>query len=116
MQRLIARCLLLLAAAGTVLPPALQASGAPSHLCCRRSALHRCHSYALTDPEQAAIHAPGCSRDCRRASAVSQWAHPERSRAVGALQRSALKAAKIRSHSLAVRVFSARSTRAPPAS
>jgi len=115
MQRLIARCLLLLAAAGTVLPPALQASGAPSHLCCRRSALHRCHSYALTDPEQAAIHAPGCSRDCRRASAVSQWAHPEPWRAIRAQQRSALKPVEARSHSLAIGASSARSTRAPPA-
>lgn len=115
MQRLIARFLLLFAAAGIFVPLALQASGAPTHLCCRRSAQHHCHSYAVTDPEQAAVHAAGCSRDCRRAVATSQWAHPEPSRAVRALQLSALKPAETRSHSLAIGVFSAQSTRAPPA-
>jgi len=115
MQRVIARFLLLLVAAGTLVPPALQASGAPNHLCCRRSAQHRCHSYALIDPEQAAIHAPGCSRDCRRAVAVSQWAHPEPWRVIREQQRSALKRTEARSHSLAIGVSSARSTRAPPA-
>ena len=115
MQRLIARFLLLLAAAGTLVPPALQASGASTPLCCRRSGQHHCHSYAPTDPGQAAVHAPGCSRDCCRAVAVSQWGHPEPWRAVRALQLSALKPVEARSHSLAIGVFSAQSTRAPPA-
>src|SRR5437763_10402113 len=107
MQRVIARFLLLLVAAGTLVPPALQASGAPSALCCRRSAQHRCHSYALTDPEQAAIHGPGCSRDCRRAVAVSHWAHPEPWRAIRTQQRSELKPAEARSHALGIGVSSA---------
>jgi len=115
MQRLIARFLLLLASAGTLLPPALQAWGGSTPLCCRRSGQHHCHTYALTDPAQTAIHAPGCSRDCCRAMAVSQWAHPEPWGAVSALQGSALKRAEARSHSLAVGVSSAQSTRAPPA-
>ncbi|MGE5057490.1 MAG: hypothetical protein ACM3WP_25285 [Acidobacteriota bacterium] len=114
MQHLIARFLLLFAVGGTFVPPVLQASGAPSHLCCRRSAQHRCHTYALINPEQAAIHAPGCSRECRRAAAISQWAHPEPWRAVSAQQGSAAKPAEAGSHSLAVGVCSARSTRAPP--
>jgi hypothetical protein len=77
MQRLIAGLLLLLAFAGTFLPPALQATVAPSHLCCSRTAQHRCHSFALTEPGQTAIHGTGCPQNCRRAMATSQWAHPE---------------------------------------
>jgi hypothetical protein len=114
MQRLIAHFLLLLAAVGTVVPPALQASGAPAHLCCRRSGQHHCHSYALADPEQPAVGGPGCSRDCCRAVAISQWAHPEPSRAAGPLEMSAIRLPEGRSHSLALGVFSTRSTRAPP--
>jgi hypothetical protein len=41
MQRLIARFLLLFATAGVLLPPVLQATAAPSHLCCRRMAQHQ---------------------------------------------------------------------------
>jgi hypothetical protein len=115
MQRLIARFLLLLATAGILLPPALQASGASTPLCCRRSGQHHCHSHALTDSGQTAVHAPGCSRDCCRAVAVSQWAHPEPLRAVKALQLSALKPVEARSRSLASGVYCAQSTRAPPA-
>ena len=49
MQRLIARFLLLFATAGVLLPAVLQATAAPSHLCCRRMAQHQCHSYANTN-------------------------------------------------------------------
>jgi hypothetical protein len=79
MQRLIARFLLMLAAAGILLPPALQAATAPAHLCCRRTEQHRCHSYAVTNPGETTVHGPGCSQNCRRAVAVSNFADPERS-------------------------------------
>ncbi|HKU26584.1 MAG TPA: hypothetical protein VJQ54_14000, partial [Candidatus Sulfotelmatobacter sp.] len=80
MQRLIARFLLLFAAAGVILPPALQATAAPMHLCCRRMAQHQCHSYAITNPDEAGFHGPGCSQNCRRAMVVSHWGNPEASR------------------------------------
>jgi hypothetical protein len=81
MQRLIARFLLLFAAAGVLLPPVLQATAAPSHMCCRRMAKHQCHSYANTNPDEPAIHGPGCSQNCRRALVISHWANPQPLRA-----------------------------------
>jgi hypothetical protein len=77
MQRLIARFLLLLATAGVLLPAVLQATAAPSHLCCRRMAQHQCHSYANTNPDEPAVRGPGCSQNCRRALVISHWANPQ---------------------------------------
>ena len=77
MQRLIARFLLLFAAGGVLLPAVLQATAAPSHLCCRRMAQHQCHSYANTDPGETALRGPGCSQNCRRALVISHWANPQ---------------------------------------
>lgn len=114
MQRLIARFLLLFAAAGVVLPPALQATAAPNHLCCRRSAQHHCHSFAATNPGEAAFHASGCSQNCRRAVVISHWGHPEPLRT--ALYKQAVA---IAAPALPVRIAdeplrSALSARAPP--
>src|SRR5579862_7462061 len=77
MQRWTARFLLLLALVGTILPMTLEATAAPSHLCCRRSAQHHCHSYSLSDPNQAVIGSPGCRQSCCRAVTTSQLANPQ---------------------------------------
>src|SRR3954464_13558142 len=81
MQRLIARFLLLFAAAGVLLPPVLQATAAPSHLCCRRMAKHQCHSYANTNPDEPAIHGPGSPENDPRALVIWHWANPQPLRA-----------------------------------
>src|ERR1700757_2175938 len=114
MQRLTARFLLLFALAGTFLPLALQATGAPAHLCCRRADEHRCHSYALTDPTQAAIRAPGCHRDCCPAMASSHWAHPEPSRNALTANNSELNQAGPDPLPPPTAISPSRSTRAPP--
>jgi hypothetical protein len=114
MQRLIARFLLLFALAGIFLPAALQATAAPSHMCCRRTAQHHCHSFALTDPGQAAVHGPGCSQGCRRAVATSQCAHLEPSRFESLLEELAINASDFQRSFVSSEFSSSESTRAPP--
>src|SRR3954467_11134182 len=113
MQRLTAGILLVFALAGTVLTPALQATVAPSHLCCRRTAEHRCHNYSLTEPGQTSIRATECPQDCRRAVATLQWAHPQASR-VYAFENGPSRHNSYTSNSFFEgQFFSSQSTRAP---
>jgi len=77
MQRLTARLLLLIALAGTFVPLALQAAGAPPRACCRRMAMHHCHAAAVADPREPIASAPCCHHNCFRGVTTSQCAQPE---------------------------------------
>lgn len=114
MQRLTARLLLLFALAGILVPVALAASPAPVRACCLRMA-HHCHEMAASDSKQTTFRvATHCNCNCCHAVITSQWAHPQpRMTALFARTVASLVAA---SHPTApaARLFSSRSTRAPP--
>jgi hypothetical protein len=114
MQRWTARFLLLLAFAGTLLPLAMQGTAAPSHLCCRRSGEHHCHSYALTNPEQAYVTSPGCNRDCRRGVRTTAPSHPGPVLVAAPLQGLQAPEVDLRVSVPANQSYSLHSSRAPP--
>lgn len=78
MHRLTARCLLLVALLGNLLPLALAATSAPLRACCLRKGIHHCQDSPTSENEQPVIRdASCCNRGCGRAVTTTQWAHPQ---------------------------------------
>jgi hypothetical protein len=114
MHRLTARFLLLFALAGTFAPLALAATAAPPHACCLRKAAHQCHGSG-PETDQRAIQDTGCcNHDCGRAVTTSQWAHAQPLATTFTAQIIEARLAESRPDSPITKLFSSRSTRAPP--
>jgi hypothetical protein len=120
MQRLTARFLLLFAIAGNFVPLALAAATSPTHACCIRKAVHKCHEAALAGSAQSSsqplVHAAGsCNHDCCRGATTAQWASPQfpGSGAVAHEANGTVAATQLSTPS--TEAFLLQSSRAPPA-
>lgn len=115
MQHLTARLLLLIALAGTFAPLALQAAAAPSHACCLRKAMHRCHEAAAADRHEPVASAPGCChQNCYRAAITKQCAHPEPSIEAAFARNTENHESDFQPEVPDFNLLSTQSTRAPP--
>ncbi|MGA2415619.1 MAG: hypothetical protein ABSF59_14300 [Candidatus Sulfotelmatobacter sp.] len=77
MPRLITRFLLFFALAGNLAPIALAANAAtPTHACCLRKGIHRCHDTAAPESSELVVRGAGCChQECCRAVTTVRWAH-----------------------------------------
>jgi hypothetical protein len=118
MHRLIARFLLLFAFAGNLAPLALAATtAAPSHACCLRKGVHRCHESARSESIDLIIRATGCChQDCCRAVTTARWARAQQ--AAGCVIAGNVEAYFVHQNLVApnTEVSRFQSTRAPPVS
>ncbi|MFZ0307513.1 MAG: hypothetical protein WAL89_05015 [Candidatus Sulfotelmatobacter sp.] len=118
MHRLTARLLLFFALVGNLAPLALAAAAAaPSHTCCLRKGVHRCHDSLTSETGQLVIRDSSCcNHDCCQSTVSAQWAHPRSQAASFFVQVINGRVAASQSHSPATASASFQSTRAPPAS
>jgi len=117
MQRLTARLLLLIALLGTFVPIGMQAKSAPSHACCRRTAVHHCHDAGLPHSDETVLRDAGCcNHDCCRAVTSSNYARLGPSSAVSRAESLSACSTVPQAKTPISAAFSQLQPRAPPAS
>lgn len=114
-HRLTAKLLLLFSAVGNIVPLVQAAIPAPPHACCVRKAAHHCQE--STDPDSSHLVIRGancCGHECCRAATTAQWAYPRPRGASFSTQEPSARVAERILDSLATKLSSSQSSRAPP--
>jgi hypothetical protein len=116
MHRLTAKFLLLIIAAGSLVPLATAITAAPPHACCVRKAVHRCHEADSADSSGLVVRDTSCcDHACGRAVTTGRWANAQPKLAAFFLQTIHARLAGSQPDSIATASAEFQASRAPPA-